>query len=693
MGVFRFIAGIRHLGAVAAATAACLIAQTAVADLPGGVILDDAYTWFSAKSVEEPVDGKMTDRGWSLQYGIRFLGDVPAFSAVRTVVSKDGRKLAEHRKSYTQGHANTFASDGRWMVFKKTEPADDLIIGDGEFDVDLYFINGSTDEETRIREYTLDVRKVHRQHHLRFINPPHYFVNHHGNVKDAIISQRAAGDGNYMTSRDGFLGGSGGGASVTRGDNTGFWEDRNWVTILINVTRDDDRSLSKLNQGSGSRLAGTVGRMIAKVDGETIDLTHPELRQQDAVFATLKYSESVMHTDRYAEEYHSGTEYREPLGFAKYMLNLSLTWGPEDKRVPSFVALDDHPGDWELKWVVNGEVLRTFYFTVGKDGLIEPHEDEDDADLSLPPRTHLVEMKIPDGGSSLDSRLTDEFVDDYAFYGLGLPRSLRSGIPDKGNPFPQFSGPKVEPADPGAADRERREALKQRQAAEQAAAKAEREAAAAERAANLQAEREAYAAEEARRAEEAAQRDKDIERMVEEEKARAMAEVERLKGEYADAADEVSRNSGLPLWIRLLLSVALIGAGLALAGSWLTEKVAAVKPLVAAVQPMGTLLGWALIALALVGVVMDLFYLQPLVANGVPQIVAIVAGLMLARGAIKEKLSAVEGDAGEQAAKAAAALEAQEARLAALDGKASTIGLVALVAGLLHLVAGGSPLI
>ena len=76
---------------LAALAVALTLAPTSFAALPDGVILDDASTWFSVRSVEEPVDGKATDRGWSLQYGLLFYGEVPAFSAVRTVIARPGK--------------------------------------------------------------------------------------------------------------------------------------------------------------------------------------------------------------------------------------------------------------------------------------------------------------------------------------------------------------------------------------------------------------------------------------------------------------------------------------------------------------------------------------------------------------------------------------------------------------------------
>ena len=113
-------------------------------------------------------------------------------------------------------------------------------------------------------------------------------------------------------------------------------------------------------------------------------------------------------TDRYAEQYHRGTEYREPLGFARYLINLTLTWGDAADQVETYTSLNDHPGDWELNWLINGEVIRTFHFEVDDNGLILPPDDADETGLTLPPRTHLVRMEIPPGGSMADARLTDE---------------------------------------------------------------------------------------------------------------------------------------------------------------------------------------------------------------------------------------------------------------------------------------------
>ena len=72
---------------------------------------------------------------------------------------------------------------------------------------------------------------------------------------------------------------------------------------------------------------------------------------------------------------------------------------------------------------------------------------------------------------------------------------------------------------------------------------------------------------------------------------------------------------------------------------------------------------------------------------------ALAAGVVLSRGALKERLVSVQGGAAEQAAKTAEMLEKQEARFALLDKNASYIGLAAIAAGLLHLIAGRSAII
>lgn len=61
----------------------------------------------------------------------------------------------------------------------------------------------------------------------------------------------------------------------------------------------------------------------------------------------------------------------------------------------SLVVLGDHPGRWSCDWRDKGKVVRTFNFTVGSDGIVQPHAEQA-AGLALPAGRALIDVTLPD---------------------------------------------------------------------------------------------------------------------------------------------------------------------------------------------------------------------------------------------------------------------------------------------------------
>jgi hypothetical protein len=82
----------------------------------------------------------------------------------------------------------------------------------------------------------------------------------------------------------------------------------------------------------------------------------------------------------------------------------------------NFTKLEDHPGRWECSYRNGGDVVRTWRWTVGSNGLIAPHPEENGS-MTFYPGAHLVETEIPAGGSVFDKRILPEAVRASFFYG------------------------------------------------------------------------------------------------------------------------------------------------------------------------------------------------------------------------------------------------------------------------------------
>jgi hypothetical protein len=150
---------------------------------------------------------------------------------------------------------------------------------------------------------------------------------------------------------------------------------------------------------------------------------------------------------------------------------------------------------------------------------------------------------------------------------------------------------------------------------------------------------------------------------------------------------------------RLVLFGALACCGLLLSGSFLTTKVAALGPVVKALQPARSLIGVAALVIGLVFLISNL--LSPL-ADLLPQAAAMVAGLFLGLELLLKKparLATAEGEdlAHKAGQKVDAAVEKTQAFLAKHEGSVRKIekyqiplGIACLVLALLHLVGAGA---
>ncbi len=128
---------------------------------------------------------------------------------------------------------------------------------------------------------------------------------------------------------------------------------------------------------------------------------------------------------------------------------------------------------------------------------------------------------------------------------------------------------------------------------------------------------------------------------------------------------------------RLLLSFGLVIVGITLAVRRLKTLAAPVAPVLDMLAAQRVLIGIAVIGLALFDAVLDIRISRPLIGDGLPQIMALLAGLMAMRPLIEELIDNVNLDGLADK----------------LELKRDEIGFAAMGLGIIHVVVGYYPVI
>ncbi len=651
---------------------------TRAGNLPDGFFIDHGYTFFQVESLSEPIDGKQTDKGWKLEPYIRIYGNAPEHSSIKLVLRKGKHVISERRTTttiYGKGDPHLSFSVGNTAAgtmqphFKINGGIQGLLPaaqGTGEFEVDISYIDGASKKEYAVHTYTLNVGKVDKLDVVggKFLaRPPEYFVSRHQEILSTILTPWA-----------GYQYGIGGPT----------------YRLLWNA--------SPLKQGDSptSDSAGTAF-FRCTVDGKAIKLgnkENPQYGNLKGLDGTQTANPSkqrfihLVHTDRNALEYQSGTAYREPLIFYSYLTKLPFedtydSYPSEGNKnmIISHTTLENHPGRWQCEWLDNGTLIRTFAWNV-KDGKLQPHAEQEEG-LTLNPGAILVDTIIPDGGAAFDGRIVPDAVKAGGFYGWQWQSSemkkLAKKVPEVGKPHPTPSAPEfVAKPDKGPSSQE---LAKAKRKADSAAASAKREADSKAHKEAMDAEREKSNADgEARKA--------DIAQQVADAQEQALAEskaaVQSAMDQINDASDSMKNarknaviHSPMHLLGRLALAVLLVLSGLLLSGTIISDKISAIKVVIETLTPLATTIGLATLGVAIVDMVFDLITLRPIIGDGIPQIVALAAGGLLGRETIEKLVSH----------------EKLKSLLDILNTQQTILAFSAITLGILHLLIGGSTLI
>lgn len=391
-------------------------------------VMDDAYTFFDAEPVKE-YDSALRlnkDIGWYLKSNLRILGTFPERSAFLLKIRKNGRESSSTR---CDGQIYTKAKDINLRTEIKRRGRDlsydDFMTTDlrcfdeeavnkdiGKMDVEIYFINGDTDEETLVRTYKIDVHKATKVRGPATKPQPDvsdYYIQRHPEAAVAVAYfMQSNVEGSYFKKAI---------------DNFGSYIYR---TLYIYTTYSPvDKNVS--TTGSFARCT---------VNGRRIDFSGNLSKDTVRIIEDQSRREVGVYTDRLTPPYKSGSAYKDMVEFSGLTFQLPIYTG-EDNVSLDLVKIEDNPGSWECKIIAQGKTYRTFRWEVAG-GKIVPHPEQQSGNVNLFYDAAIVDMEIPAGGSPIDFRLMP-MPEMGLFYGIPWKteagKRMAENVPKVGNPF------------------------------------------------------------------------------------------------------------------------------------------------------------------------------------------------------------------------------------------------------------------
>lgn len=374
----------------------------------GGSYVDDGYTWFEAVSTQElNAQHRPVTTGWTLKSDIRLIGDYPRGSGIKVNVVRAGNMLATTRcEMFQYAQDRKVAQIPHHLVTINCQNKTSTVKELGKFDVQIVLVNGDTDAETNVRNYKIEVLKVDRIAG-GFSNPqpdaPHYYVSRHAEAPVSFLFMRPSNAHSHIGE-----------------DERSAIINTNTVEIYFN--------LSPSKEGKDIR----DGYLRCSVNGKNLEMTN------DKAEMNIERHYEEVYTDRLAAQYKSGTEFRDEIGFAWVRMVLPFAYG-EVRSGGNRLNMKDTPGNWECSLMNNGATWRTWRWTVGRDGMLVKHAEQN-GNVNLYYNSYLIDTEIPAGGSALDKRLAPTSLSDGFFYGqkwtTAEGKAMAGKVPAKGSPIP-----------------------------------------------------------------------------------------------------------------------------------------------------------------------------------------------------------------------------------------------------------------
>ncbi|MEZ5345169.1 MAG: hypothetical protein R2681_06375, partial [Pyrinomonadaceae bacterium] len=331
----------------------------------GKIVLNDAATNF----VLEAFTQNHKDIGWYPEPQLTVLGEVPGRSGIRYSIRKSGKEVYSHRCEL-----NTRKKTQRCFDNKK------YVAGTGIFEVEVYFIDGDSGDESLLRKLKIDVHRA-----AKFKDAPaDYYAQRHADAAVGYISVASTG------------------------------------RLTLHTFHVRDQELDK--------QFGFSPFLRCNANGQPIEFNNPGIPGK---FDSLAYAVMTV-----PGKNPSG--FKDPISFVRKNSELPLAINGNDTY---FYDPSKNPGKWECRIMGNGDrtVYRTFSFEIAGDGKITPHPEQQSGNVYFGDNETMVEVGIPEGGSTLDQRLLPQ--PDAGFF-YGIPWTTPEGkaaaqrVPNKGKPYP-----------------------------------------------------------------------------------------------------------------------------------------------------------------------------------------------------------------------------------------------------------------
>ncbi len=375
------------------------------------MVIDDGYTFFEAEPVKERSEKYrgFVAKGWTLKSSLRAFGTYPDSSSFKVVVEDNGKAVA----TYGCLASLYYRKAGNPSPNVRNSPIDDyLTVGNctdgklfikepGKYDVKVSVVNGDTDEETALRTYKIDVRELKTTRPGNVPGVSDFYINRHAETAAAILYLRPSGLQDSFTKA-----------------SSGYFPKA---------------------VGGGSRIGNTDIYFNVSLDRYQLDLSRPHIRCfVDGERVNFKnkgnISTAPVRSEVGVKAHHSKPG--EYISFYEHGIN--MPFGRSDQKDLSELNLADYPGQWECQLRSNVETIRTFRWTVGSDGYPVEHPEQKNGNINLFHGAYLIDMEIPEGGSSLDVRLAP-MPEAGVFYGIpwSTPegKKMAAEVPTKGKPY------------------------------------------------------------------------------------------------------------------------------------------------------------------------------------------------------------------------------------------------------------------
>ena len=374
-------------------------------------VMDDGFTFFEAEPVKEYSDkynGEIS-KGWTMTAYLRAFGTFPKNSGFNVVVGKNGKALSKmycegtsYRKSEDYAPGAKDAPDDDYVMTDKNSGCSDakkFVAESGNFDVQVFTVNGDTDEEKLLRTYKIEVKEAKKIRPGNLPGITDYAIQRHAEAPASILYLRPS-TSTGSTVKHNYQNTTGG--TTLKGN----------VDILFNVAM-------TTNQIDFSG----VPYVRCSVNGERVKF------MQDGQVKDGWVRGDSMKWERDGKP----TQY---LGFYQYWLNLPIQWnGGGGSDNPDMTS---KTGNWECELRNKNETLRKFKWTVGSNGFPQEHAEQTSGNINLAYGAYLIETEIPVGENSIQERLMP-MPNAGFFYGIPWKseegKKMAAGVPKVGEPY------------------------------------------------------------------------------------------------------------------------------------------------------------------------------------------------------------------------------------------------------------------